>query len=237
MQKTILSLLAGAVFGFASMGAQADFVGVYAGIDAAFVKSDTENSAPNEDTKVAGTYSLAFEHPVPFVPNAKIRYSNYETTDWEDFGSAVVNAKQQFDSLDMIAYYEILDNVVSVDVGAGAKKITSEVKLTGTSKFTGGQVSFVDNYDDTLPGLYVAAGGKLPLTGLSAKAEVFAGRNSDADFVDYNAELKYDFFTSLVVNLGAKVGYRNLKVTVDDDNNAIDKLTAKGPYIGLEVHF
>lgn len=236
MQKTILSLMAGAVFGFASMGAQADFVGVYAGIDAAFVKSDTENSAPNEDTKVAGTYSLAFEHPVPFVPNAKIRYSKYETTDWEDIGPAVIHGELEFETLDLLAYYEVLDNVVSIDVGAGAKKINSEISVVGKSKFNSMQISLSEKYDDTIPGLYAAAGGKLPLTGLSAKAEVFVGKNSNADFTDYNAEIKYNFVETLLVNVGAKVGYRNLKVNVDDPAD-VDELSAKGPYIGLEVHF
>lgn len=240
MQKFNLNLMAGLVLGFASVSAHADFVGVYAGIDGAYVKSDTEDSSPNEDTKFAGTYSLAFEHPVPFVPNAKIRYSKYETTDWENIstqmGPATVEGKLEFETLDLLAYYEVLDNIVSIDVGAGAKRVNADLNVTGTLKSNGWQIFATDKYDDTIPGLYVSAGGKLPLTGLSAKAEVFAGKNSNADFTDYNAEIKYDFIEILLVNVGAKVGYRNLKINVDDPADA-GELSAKGPYIGLEVHF
>lgn len=235
MQKTILSLLAGAVFGFASMGAQADFVGVYAGVDGTLVQSDTTNGDSNNKTKFSGTYNLAFEHPVPFVPNAKLRYSKIDKTTTNIPG--LINGvpghfdeKLSIESLDAIAYYEVLDNVVSIDVGAGAKKINTQVDRTA------GLLSQNFDYDDTLPALYAAVGGKLPLTGLSAKAELLAGKSSDADFTDFNAEIKYNFIKTLLVDVGAKLGYRNMKVNVDD-NQDIDQVTLKGPYVGVEVHF
>lgn len=235
MQKFAFSVLAGAVLAAASMSAHADFLGVYAAVDGAFVQSETSNGDSNSKTKLNGVYSLAFEHPVPFIPNGKLRYSKIDKTTTNIPGN--INGAQGFfdeklsiESLDAIAYYEILDTVLSIDVGAGAKKIKTQIDHTS------GNLSESFQYDDTLPALYAAAGGKLPLTGLSAKAELIAGKNSDADFTDFNAEIKYNFIKTLLVDVGAKLGYRNMKVNVDDNQN-IDQATMKGPYVGVEVHF
>lgn len=234
MQKTGFNLIVAAVLAATSVSAHADFLGIYAGVDGYFSQTNVSEGS-NNDTKLSGAYSLAFEHPVPFVPNGKLRYSKIDKTTTNI--PALINDEPghydetlSIESLDAIAYYEILDNIVSIDVGAGAKKINTQLD------WTSGALSESFKYDDTLPALYAAAGGKLPLTGLSAKAEVFAGKSSDADFTDFNAEIKYDFVETLLVNVGAKIGYRNMKVNVDDNKN-IEQATMKGPYLGVEVHF
>lgn len=240
MQKINLSLMAGLVLGFASVSAHADFVGVYAGVDGYFSQTNVSEGS-NSDTKLSGAYSLAFEHPVPFLPNAKLRYSkisqsSVDNQEMTPYGLGVYNETLSIENLDAIAYYEILDNVVSIDIGAGAKKINVELNQNGHVVGTNLYGSYDVKYDDTLPALYAAVGGKLPLTGLSAKAELLAGKKSDADFTDFNAEIKYNFIKTLLVDVGAKLGYRNMKVNVDN-NPDIDQVTMKGPYLGVEVHF
>ncbi len=240
MQKFALSLIASAVLGLASMSAQADFIGVYAGVDGYFNKSNVSEGS-NTDTKLVGAYSLAFEHPVPFIPNGKVRYSKISNSTSNliintNVGPASYDDKFTLENLDMIAYYEVLDNVVSIDLGLGAKKINSTVNYSARAYSTGQIINGTDKYSDTIPAVYASAGGKLPFTGFSAKAEVFAGKKSDVDFTDYNAEVKYDFVETLLVNVGAKVGYRNMKVNVDN-SALVSQLTMKGPYLGLEAHF
>ena len=245
-----------ALAGLLSTTAHADFIGLYAGVDGMYTKA--EDSAGQSDDKFNAVYNLAFEHPVPFVPNIKLRYSDFSKAD-SSLNTSYMNTglagstgtnglllnpyagltgqyQVEVNSLDAIGYYEILDNIVSVDAGLGVKRVNTKE----TVRLSAGNVATVakNNYDETVPALYVAAGGKLPFTGFSAKAEVMAGQNSDADFSDINAEVKYNFIQNIALDLGAKFGYRVMTINFDDDSDSsFDKIEAKGPYLGLEAHF
>jgi MinD-like ATPase involved in chromosome partitioning or flagellar assembly len=64
----------------------------------------------------------------------------------------------------------------------------------------------------------------------------FAALN-DEQITDAQAELKYNFIDSVLVDVGAKVGYRILDIQLEEGSNAETKLKFKGPYLGLEAHF
>jgi outer membrane protein len=87
-----------------------------------------------------------------------------------------------------------------------------------------------------LPIAYASIGGKLPFTGLSTKGEIIVGSDGDATLTDVQAELQYNFVQSLLLDLGAKVGYRYMSIDADKDDIKY-KLDFKGPYIGLNAHF
>ncbi len=59
--------------------AQADFIGVKGDVGYWFYdgKANMSSQSPEDqdlDRKGSAQLSLAFEHPIPFIPNAKIRY-------------------------------------------------------------------------------------------------------------------------------------------------------------------
>lgn len=229
-------ILSTALVAFGSTTVQADFLGLYAGVDGIYSQTSINDNSPTDD-KFNAVYNVAFEHPVPFLPNLKLRYSEFGGTR-DNFQSGIYMVDQDLDvnTLDAIAYYEILDNIVSVDAGLGVKRLDVSNTLKNTVPAV--NITFTADDKQTLPALYVAAGGKLPFTGFSAKAEVMAGKNSDADFNDINAEVKYNFIESIALDLGVKFGYRAMTVNFDDDaNSGFDKIEAKGPYLGLEAHF
>ena len=204
MRQFSFAVLSAVLLSTVSVSAHADtLLGLYAGADG--LVNTGESNHISADNEFVGSYYLAFEHPVPFLPNAKLRYTKLDQS-----GS---NA----DFLDAIGYFEVLDNIVSLDVGLGAKRVNA-------------------NIDKTIPALYASAGGKLPFTGLSAKAEVFVGKGIDADFTDANAEVKYNFIESLAIDLGLKAGYRIMMVNIDDSGVSSD-IKVQGPYLGLEAHF
>ncbi|MBL8321857.1 MAG: hypothetical protein JNJ93_06265, partial [Acinetobacter sp.] len=89
----------------------------------------------------------------------------------------------------------------------------------------------------SIPMLYAQAGVKLPFTGLSANAEVSVAGLDDERVTDAQAELKYNFIDSALVDAGAKLGYRILDIQLEQDSSREAKLKFKGPYIGLEAHF
>ncbi|GAC1378264.1 MAG: TIGR04219 family outer membrane beta-barrel protein [Aquirhabdus sp.] len=204
MRQFSLALFSVVLLSTVSVSAQADtLLGLYAGADG-IVNTGKSNNV-SADNKVVGSYYLAFVHPVPFLPNAKLRYTKLDQS-----GS---NA----DFLDAIGYYQVLDNIVKLNVGLGAKRVNT-------------------NIDKTIPAAYVSAGGKLPFTGLSAKAEVFVGKGIDADFSDMNAEVKYNFIENLAIDLGLKAGYRAMMVNIDHSGTK-SNFKVQGPYLGLEAHF
>lgn len=231
MKVLKLSLLA---LGMGLSGlAQADVIGVkgdlsYWAYDGqANMAAQTAASDQDLERKGAAQLSLAIEHPVPLIPNAKIRYVNLKTqTENEVAGQPVYDI--DMDYADFILYYEILDNIVNADVGVGATTLNGHVTTLALSK---------TDIDKTVPVIYATAGAKLPFTGLSAKGEVLYSNFNDAKITDAQAELQYNFIDNLLVDVGLKAGYRILDIKLDDYEKNDLKFNFKGPYIGLDIHF
>lgn len=213
--------------------AQADVIGVkgdlsYWNYNGEANMADQSN-APDQDLKRKGSaqVSLAVEHPIPLIPNAKIRYVNLNTeTDHKVAGQPVYDLN--IDHTDFILYYEILDTIVNADVGLGATNLNGDVQTLNISK---------TDIDKTVPVIYGSAGVKLPFTGLSAKAELLYSNFNDTKITDAQAELQYNFIDNLLVDVGLKAGYRILDIKLDDYEKNDLKFNFKGPYIGLDVHF
>ena len=211
--------------------AQADMIGVKG--DLSYWTYDGEanmaaqTSAPDQDLDRKGSaqVSLAFEHPIPIIPNVKLKYTKLDTE--TESNKEFAKTKIDLDHTDLILYYEILDNIVKADVGVGATKLNGTVK----------QFSQNVDVDEYAPILYAEAGAKLPFTGLSAKAEATYTNVNDVKITDAQAEIQYDFVKSIVLDLGAKVGYRVLNIELSDLDNRDMKFNFKGPYIGLNAHF
>ena len=213
--------------------AQADVIGVKA--DASYwtyngqANMANQTTAPDQDLdhKGAAQISLAIEHPVPLIPNAKIRYVNLKTqTENEVAGQPVYDL--DLDHADFILYYEILDNIVNADVGFGASTLNGQVKTLAVNKV---------DIDKTIPVIYGSAGVKLPFTGLSAQAELLYSNINDTQITDAQAEVQYNFIDNLLVDVGLKAGYRVLNIKLDDYKKNDLKFDFKGPYVGLNIHF
>ncbi|WP_312101628.1 TIGR04219 family outer membrane beta-barrel protein [Acinetobacter venetianus] len=213
--------------------AQADVIGVKGDLSYWNYNGEAnmaaQTSAPDQDLDRKGSaqLSLAIEHPIPLIPNAKIRYVNLKTqTENEVAGQPVYDL--DIDHTDFILYYEVLDNIVDADIGFGASNINGDVKTLGLNK---------TDIDKTIPVIYGSAGVKLPFTGLSAKAELLYSNVNDTKITDAQAELQYNFIDNLLVDVGLKAGYRILDIKLDDYEKNDLKFNFKGPYIGLDVHF
>ncbi|WP_256414109.1 TIGR04219 family outer membrane beta-barrel protein [Acinetobacter sp. 5862] len=197
------------------------------GVDNLLLDPYANSREYNLDRKGSAQISLAFEHPIPLIPNAKIRYVNLKSqTENEVAGQPVYDLN--IDHTDFILYYEILDTIVNADIGLGATSLNGDVKKLGLSK---------TDIDKTVPVIYGSAGVKLPFTGLSAKAELLYSNINDTKITDAQAELQYNFIDNLLVDVGLKAGYRILDIKLDDYEKNDLKFNFKGPYIGLDVHF
>lgn len=179
------------------------------------------------DLKNKGTFqaSVAFEHPIPIIPNVKLKYTKLDTE--TDSNTDLAKTEINLNHTDLILYYELLDNIVKADVGVGATKLNGTVK----------QFSHTTDVDEYSPIIYAEVGAKLPFTGLSAKAEATYTNVNDVKITDAQAEVQYDFVKSIILDLGAKVGYRVLNIELNDIDKSDMKFDFKGPYIGLNAHF
>lgn len=203
--------------------AHADTIyGLYADANYWHTNNETTINRTKTEHKDKGRLmaSLSLEHGVPLVPNVKVRHVNLDST------QKTTNTQHKLNNTDLIAYYEVLDNVVSVDLGLGAKVLD-------------GSTNNDTDLSKTLPMAYASAGVKLPFTGLSAKAEVGVAHDSKYKATDAQAEIKYNFVDKALVDMGAKAGYRILTVEADElfKDKSNYKNDFKGPYVGLEVHF
>lgn len=223
--------------------AHADMLGVYASVDYWNLQGDynearhgntlRDDNKLDWDDKGQAQIAVSFEHPVPLIPNVRIRHVGIEAESEQKrlFNDASIYTTN-LDNTDFIAYYEILDNVVSVDLGLAAKRLDGDITYLSTTNTK-------DKIDisETAAMVYGSVGAKLPFTGLSAKAEVLATSYSDIEISDVSAEVKYDFVDTLLLDVSAKAGYRFLDIKLDDQQGVDTHFKFHGPYVGLEAHF
>lgn len=232
----------------ASLTAHADMIyGLYTDADAwrydnqlEVAQAGTQKQSFKGDTQTAAAIQLAIEHPLPFVPNIKLRYVPIELNAHTNTAAFVFNNTPYAGSVDLslsakqtdlILYYELLDNIVSVDAGIAAKQLKGDI--TVSNLITKDRIVF----NETLPLVYLAASVKLPFTGLSVNTEGTGIQYQGSSLSDLKAEIRYDLVKTLPMDIGLKLGYRKQNINLKDIEHTDAKLDVKGPYLGLGIHF
>lgn len=182
-----------------------------------------------------GYLFATLEHPVPVLPNVRLMYSTLDHSgsgvasfDFEGvtFSGTVAN-EFTTEQTDLLLYYEVLDNVVSIDLGLNIRLLDITYKVADTlGNTTSGSVS------GTVPMIYGLVGGS-PWPGLLLSAEANYMSVSGSSISDYNAKIAYttSFF------LGFEAGYRVEKIELDDVDNTNADLEFKGPFVGAYLKF
>ncbi len=196
--------------------------------------------------EVKGVASIAFEHPVPLVPNLKVR-----TNDLSSDGDMVLNetfryagmtfpagreVDVEFDiqSTDFVFYYEIFDNdLVSFDFGLNLKYLDGDIRVEdiGTSQAS------QDRFKGYVPMLYGAAQVGIPATPLWVYGDLNILSVGDHTLQDYQFGLAYSVIDNLAVDLRLKGGYRSFSLELDDLDGVYTDWDFDGFYLGLEVDF
>ncbi|WP_339615541.1 TIGR04219 family outer membrane beta-barrel protein [uncultured Gilvimarinus sp.] len=170
---------------------------------------------------------ISVEHPIPLIPNFRVGYTDINagrSVEWEG-GSA--SSTIELTHLDNTAYYEVLDNWVSIDLGLSLRIYDGRISLATPNTNESMKV------DDVLPMGYLLVEAELPFTGWSAGVEGNYTDFSDYQVTDYTLKLRY-LFDSLV-DLGVEFGYRNQALNIDQGIGA--DLTLDGPYAAFAFHF
>lgn len=224
-------------------------LGVYAG--AGQWQADYSGNAgdPSIDVTTLGLnesdnnfYYIALEHPVPVIPNIKLQMVDISSQQVEQIDQTFVidgvpftagtTVASDFDlsHIDMVLYYEILDNWLNLDVGLNVRKFDGYVAAENEANSAN---SVSADLDEAIPMLYAKAQFNLPFSGFSAGVEGSGVSYDGNRLTDYTARVHYMFDS--VLDLGVEVGYRTMSLKIDEDVTADVEL--KGPYAAVLFHF
>ena len=188
------------------------------------------------DTETNGYAFITLEHFVPIVPNARLMLTNIDqsgsgNTDFRFDGvdySGEVNNDFSIQTLDLLLYYEVLDNVVSLDLGLNIRNLKVDYTITDVTTST---VS-TDSFDETVPMLYVLVGGS-PWPDLIISGELSYVAYSGSSISDFTAKVAYttNFF------VGFEAGYRQQKYEFDDVSETDANLDFDGVFAGAYLKF
>ena len=243
----LLSLVVGGL----SPSASADTVfGVYAGagswlqdyrgeIASGITKLDVEDDlAIGEEQN--NVFYLAIEHPIPVLPNVRFAYARFDAQDQStltrtvDFNGVIFPNGTDIETLvdmtqgDAVFYYELVDTVVSLDLGMAARYVEGETEIVSAGDESTAQ------FEAWLPMLYAKTRLNLPLRGLWIGGEALGVAYDDESMVDATAH----FGWRSPFGVGIELGYRwytlDLGEHGDLDSAQVD---VSGPFAALDIHF
>lgn len=252
MRKNLLAL----VIGSALVGsfAQADtLLGLYASVDAWSMESsgsfgDSSSSMQefnlDDDNKVS--FSVALEHPIPVLPNLRIRTNDLSTSGDTELNvsftfndvtfadSTIVATEFDIQNTDITLYYEVFDNdVVSFDLGLTGKYLDGEITVTNEDA----SLTATESFKGVVPMLYGSVTIGVPATGLSFFGELSALSIDDNNIQDYQAGVAYSFVDNLAVDVLVRAGYREFSLELDNLDDIFTDWSFDGPFLGVQAHF
>lgn len=251
MKKT---LLAASFALFTCAQAQADtLLGLYIGGQAwaneasgSFGEGGLEQSAFNFDDKTQGSYFVAFEHPIPLIPNIKVASTTLDTVGGTtlnssfSFGDTIYSANTPLNTtleasyIDYTLYYELLDNdLLTFDFGLTGRDLDTYIHVVEPLTTVESDMSA----SGIIPMLYLSTVIGLPFTGFNVFAEGNFVSYDDQTIYDVQAGVSYELLDNVAVDLDLTLGYRTVKLELDDLDNFYSDLTFDGVFAGAILHF
>ena len=234
--------------------AQADtLLGLYIGghvwanqAEGSFGEGETDQAAFNFNDENQGSYFVALEHPIPLIPNVKIASTTLDTVGGATIetsftiGGETYSASSQLDTtfdasyVDYTFYYEVFDNdLLTFDFGLTARELDSQIGVVEQATSQSSDLS-VSGF---LPLLYVNTIIGLPFTGFNVFAEANFLSYDDNSVYDYQIGVSYSVLDNLAVDLDLTLGYRGVKLELNDIDDLYSDLTFQGVFAGAIVHF
>lgn len=205
--------------------------------------TDIENLDLQEENSTF--FSIAFEHPVPVLPNIRLKQTSLEfdgdTILTETFVLDDVTFEVDLDAqtdidlshTDLTLYWGLPELIVDIDFGLNIRSFSGDASVVSESA---GRTESVD-LDVTLPMLFGDVRIDLPLTGFYVGAEVNALSVGDSSLLDYNARIGYSTdVIPFLADLDFELGFRSFEIELDEDDIQAD-ITIDGPYAQIMLVF
>ena len=216
------------------------------------VSGDVVNGAADleDDLKLdAGgqnvTY-VAFEHPIPVIPNVKIKSTGMSSdgagtidSGFSFNGTSVtgaVDSELDLSHIDYTLYWSLPLPIVTFDFGLTLRQFDGSMTVvdnTGTGAFNANA-----DFDFVVPLGYVKAGIDIPLTGISFGGDINVISYGDTGITDYDLNMTYVLPLIPLLDVGITAGYRSFDLELDeaDFGDLSAKTVIAGPYLGLSLH-
>jgi len=203
------------------------------------------------DTAQDAIVKAYFELPLPFVPNFKLAYSNFNQSgtdtvssfSWGNIqGDGEIDTALALQMYDLTAYYELLDNVIDLDAGLTLRYLNGNIDVTPAANFTFASLLSLSvalptestKIDEWIPMLYGKARFTVPSTDVSLQFEANGITYQETTFYDYELSARYTFS----MGLGLEAGYKSMHIDSKDlaDGLNVD-VDSSGPYAALVWDF
>jgi outer membrane protein len=196
------------------------------------------------DTERNAILTLAFEHPVPLVPNFKIK-----TNDLSSSGSQRLSGDFSFSDIDFpaglelgvdfeaqntdfIFYYEIFDNdTVSFDLGLNVKYLDGDIEVESNG------LRASEAFDGYVPMVHGAVQVGIPTTRISVFGDLSLLSVGDHTLQDYTAGVAFKLVESLAVDVSLKGGYHRISLELDDLDGIYTDWDFDGAFLGVQADF
>ena len=200
---------------------------------------DVENDV-GYDSEGHNNFSIRFAHPVPVIPNLRLRYNDIEHEGTGNLDRNItfqgqtytvnedVRSRVDLTHYDYTLFYTAPIPVVTLDLGLNVKHFDGEFYIESDN----GLRREKEEIDEFLPMGHVRADVDLPLTGLGAGAELnYISYDGDSatdveGYISYNADPVY-----------IQGGYRQFDVDVDASGDLNVDTELSGPFVRLGVGF
>ncbi len=231
--------------------AQADTVfGLYAGagtwqqessgdVRSSLTAVDIEDDLGIEDDSNMVLY-FAIEHGLPMLPNLRAQHFAIDVDGDNVLSRSIEFNGQTFTVADAVAtnvdltqsdavlYYEMLDNVVSLDLGLAVSQLDGEIEIASSTE----QASA--DFNEVIPMLYGRVRADLPMTGLWVGAEGQGMSYDGNSLMEFNAQVGWESD----LGLGLEAGWRSVVLEVEAfDQVESAEMDVSGPYASLNFHF
>ncbi|MFN6970669.1 MAG: TIGR04219 family outer membrane beta-barrel protein [Rheinheimera sp.] len=189
------------------------------------------------------SWSIAFEHPLPLVPNVLLRRQNGNWTgqtqlrgdlqlDGQIFPSqSTITNALDLQTTDLSFYYEVLDNsLLALDLGVSAMRfetMMSATQVRNTQRTASGY----------LPLLYGNFVLQLWGTDTTLFWQGFYADYQDQQWSQTKVGLGYEMLNLTAVSIALKVGWQHQSVQFVDVDDLDADMLMKGAFVALEIDF
>ena len=210
----------------ATVSVQADTIG-FSFAAKGYSSTLTDNDAKvDSDTSTNVEYTFALEHPVPIIPNVRVAYADFSFDG--KWGSPLTSTIEQ-SFVEGTLYYELLDNIVELDLGLTARVMDASLSDVGL-------VTDFKN-DNTAALLFLKVQGNLPVTGLSLGGLAQAGGNASDTIMDVEVYVQYEFSFGLGLSAGYRVIEQELEYESKTAKDVDSDTSFAGSYVAVFYHF
>jgi outer membrane protein len=237
----MLAATANADFLRAEMGAGA-WMGTPSGGVVATGSTFTGSDVAKEDSATNVYAWIMLKHFIPVVPNLRLEYvdvtsDGVATGTFKEFTAADSATTLDMKQIDVIPYYNLLDNTawVTLDLGLDIKVLDVTYDVKNVAGYTA--ANYNESQNVALPLGYVRGRVQVPGTGLGVEADVKYVSYSDTTVYDVRAKVDYTFDITPLIQPAIEVGYRMQKYEVEELSDVAMNLDFSGVYAGIMLRF